>query len=115
MRNSTAVEVEAVASELMWRSRIRRSRIWSVSCSLVCSNSLKSNDIYGTIKAMFVNSFGWLCEKADSISIPVKALEQEKLTVSEAQGNVLSALFMIVIPVAVVLIGFVVWFRRRSR
>lgn len=72
-------------------------------------------DMYGTYKAMFVNSFGWLCDKEDSISIPAKALEQEYLTVNELQGNFLSVIFTIVIPVVIIAIGFVVWWRRRSR
>ncbi len=76
---------------------------------------IKDYDYYGTLEAMFVNSFAWMCDKAESISIPVKSFEQEMLTVSEAQGNIMSALFMIVIPVSVVAVGFVVWFRRRSK
>lgn len=85
--------------------------VWVASQMIVDAES----DIYGTLKAMFVNSFGWLSDKEDAISIPAKTLEQESLSVSEAQGNILSALFTIVIPVAAVGIGFVVWWRRRSK
>lgn len=75
----------------------------------------EGSDVYGTVEAMFKNTFGWMCDKAESISIPAKQLEQERLTVNEAQGNLLSVIFTIVIPVAVVGIGFVVFFRRRSK
>ena len=74
-----------------------------------------ASDIYGTLKGMFVNTFGWLCDKDDAISIPAKTIEQEALNVSEAQGNLLSIVFAIILPVASIAVGFVVWMRRRSR
>lgn len=75
----------------------------------------ESMDYYGTGKAMFVNTFGWVCEKQESIDIPAKVFEQSYLELTEAQGNFLSAVFTIVIPVFVIVLGFVVWFRRRSK
>ena len=74
-----------------------------------------ASDQYGTLKGMFVNTFGWLCDKDDAISIPAKTIEQETLTVSEVQGNLLSVVFTIILPVAAIGVGFVVWMRRRSR
>ncbi len=74
-----------------------------------------SSDIYGTLKGLFVNTFGWLCDKDDAISIPAKTIEQESLTISEAQGNLLSVVFTIILPIAAIGVGFVVWMRRRSK
>ncbi|MBR5322466.1 MAG: GldG family protein [Clostridia bacterium] len=74
-----------------------------------------SSDYYGTVKGMFVNTFGWLCDKAEAISIPAKTIEQEYLNVSEAQGNLLAVVFTIVLPLAAIATGFVVWLRRRSK
>ena len=85
--------------------------VWANTPSLVNEGL----DVYGTNSAMFVNSFGWLCEKQDAISIPVKNFEQTYLELTESQGNLLSAIFTIVLPLAVIVTGFVVWFRRRSR
>ena len=86
--------------------------VWITSPMIVDAAS----DIFGgTLKGMFVNTFGWLCDKDDAISIPAKTIEQETLTVSEAQGNLLSVVFTIILPVASIAVGFVVWMRRRSR
>ncbi len=85
--------------------------VWVTSPMIIDAGS----DIYGTLKGMFVNTFGWLCDKEDAISIPAKAIEQESLNVSEAQGNLLSIVFTIILPVASIAVGFVVWMRRRSR
>lgn len=85
--------------------------VWITSPMITDAGS----DIYGTLKGMFVNTFGWLCDKEDAISIPVKTIEQESLNVSEAQGNLLSIVFTIILPVASIAVGFVVWMRRRSR
>lgn len=75
----------------------------------------EQSDLYGTIKAMFVNSFAWMCDKEDSISIPVKALEQEMLDITSVQSIILSVVFAIIVPIASIVTGFVVWIRRRSR
>ena len=85
--------------------------VWVNSPMFVDSQS----DIYGTIKAMFINSFAWMCDMDDSISIPYKTIDEEFLSVTDAQGKILSAIFMIVIPVAIIGAGFAVWFRRRSK
>lgn len=73
--------------------------------------------IYATAanEAIFKNTFGSLCEKQEAISVPVKNYEQNVLELNEAQGNVLTTIFTIILPLTVVVIGFVIWFRRRSR
>ncbi len=85
--------------------------VWVASPMIVDTDS----DYFGTLKGMFVNTFGWLCDKEDAISIPAKTIEQEFLTVSSAQGNLLSVVFTIILPIAAIGVGFVVWIRRRSR
>lgn len=85
--------------------------VWINTPSLVDS----SLDFTGASTAMFVNSFGWMCEMEDSISVPVKSYEQSALQISESQSNLLMWIFTIIIPVAVIAVGGVVWYRRRSR
>ena len=72
-------------------------------------------DVYNTGGALFVNSFDWMCEKEDSISIPVKDFEYNNLELNEAQGNFLTIIFAIVLPLAAIVTGLVVWIRRRSK
>ena len=85
--------------------------IWVNSPMFVDAGS----DVYGTLKAMFINGFAWMCDMEDSISIPYKTIDEEYLTVTESQGKILSTVFMIVLPVAIIATGFVVWLRRRSK
>jgi len=69
----------------------------------------------GTNNAMVLNSFSWMIGDTESISIPTKAYENSYITLTETQSNILTTIFSIVIPVAVVAVGFVVWWRRRSK
>ena len=75
----------------------------------------ESMDYFGANSAMFLNAFSWMCEKEDSISIPAKQTENNTLSLTEAQGNIWTAIFAVIIPLAVVATGFSVWYRRRRK
>ena len=72
-------------------------------------------DYFGANSAMFTNSFSWMCGKTDSISIPVKEIESSTLSLTEAQGNIWTIMFAVILPLAIVVCGFVVWYRRRRK
>ncbi len=64
---------------------------------------------------MFMNSINWLVDQKDNLSIRAKDLSSQSLNItSQSQVLLLSALVVIVIPVTVMVIGFVVWYRRKN-
>jgi len=85
--------------------------IWVNSPALVN----ESLDYFGANSAMFLNSFNYMCGREESISIPAKQYENTSLSLTEAQSAIWTAIFAVILPVAVVVTGFVVWFRRRRK
>lgn len=63
---------------------------------------------------LFMNSLNWVFEREESISIRPKALGVQPLTITATQQKVYGALSMIIIPVACLIAGLVVWLRRRN-
>lgn len=62
-----------------------------------------------------MNSFNWLQDKKDSVSIRPKTLTAEKLMINVLQQLVLSGVVVILIPAVIMIIGITVWLRRRHR
>jgi len=69
----------------------------------------------GMEPSVFVNSFAWMCNIEDLITIPSKTDDISTLEINEAQSTLLTWVFAVIIPVATVGTGFVVWYRRRSK
>jgi ABC-2 type transport system permease protein len=63
---------------------------------------------------LFVNSLNWMCDHESTINISAKSLDVEYNTVSTAATNAWTGIFMIIIPLAVIIIGLFVWIRRRK-
>lgn len=57
---------------------------------------------------------GVLCDKKVSVSIATKSLSTEYLNVSSAAQSVWFALLVVLVPVAALSVGFVVWNKRRK-
>ena len=87
--------------------------VWVTTFSVLDS----SMDMYYGAKnsEFFINSIAWMCEIEEGVSIAAKDYESTYLTITEAQSKLLTAIFAIIIPLAVVATGFVVWYRRRVR
>ncbi|WP_099470051.1 GldG family protein [Konateibacter massiliensis] len=62
-----------------------------------------------------LNSFNWLTEHESGITIHSKSMDSAKLVLSAAQVNFWSFVAMILLPLAVVVTGIVVWLRRRKK
>ncbi|MBE6642810.1 MAG: hypothetical protein E7615_04085 [Ruminococcaceae bacterium] len=72
-------------------------------------------DVYGNYETLFLNSFGWLCDAEDVITVPTRELASGTLEINEAQSKILLAVFAVIIPVIFVGLGAGIWFRRRSK
>ena len=79
-----------------------------VNASFMESNSLNNGDYaLSAVHAMTGKSAG--------ISIVAKDLTQAKLSMTQAQANVLKNVVILFIPLAIIAIGIVIWVRRRNR
>ncbi len=64
---------------------------------------------------LFTNAMSTMAGKTESISIPVKSYQAEVVTVPMASSVRLVVLFMGIIPAASLVIGIVIWVRRKKR
>lgn len=64
---------------------------------------------------LFTNAMSTMAGKTESISIPVKSYQAEVVTVPMASSVRLAVLFMGIIPAASLVIGIVIWVRRKKR
>lgn len=83
------------------------------NASFMSSDAISATN--GTNLDFAVNSLNWLQDKKDSISIRPKDLTAPNLMMNDLQKIVLSGLVVILIPSIVMVIGIIVWFRRRHR
>ena len=86
--------------------------VWYSSPSIVD----ESTDQYvsGGNSAVFMASVGWMAENPVSLSILAKQLQVEALTLTAGQQTFWAATVTVILPIAVLAIGFAVWFRRRK-
>ena len=86
--------------------------VWYSSPSIVD----ESTDQYvsGGNSTVFMASVGWMAENPVSLSILAKQLQVEALTLTAAQQTFWAAAVTVILPVAVLGVGFAVWCRRRK-
>lgn len=85
--------------------------VWLASPVLLDGRSLS---YYSNI-SYFMAILTDLCEKESSVTINAKSLQIEALTVSEASANLWGIILIAVIPLIVLVSGFVIWNRRVKR
>lgn len=62
-----------------------------------------------------INALNKITGKSNGITIVAKSLDSATITISESQTAVLTSIFVFVIPAVIVIIGIVVFVRRRNR
>ncbi len=87
--------------------------VWVTSAELL-TDSVNAM-VSGANSDLFMNSLGWMCDQAETISIRAKSLDEEGLTLTQAQGSFWSAVMIGVIPGALLLAGMVIVVRRKRR
>jgi ABC-type uncharacterized transport system involved in gliding motility auxiliary subunit len=75
-----------------------------------------SNQFSGTFGNLdlALNTFGWLAEQENKISIHPKEEENRILTLTNVSASFILYLTVFIIPLGALFAGFMVWFRRRS-
>ncbi|MCL1829757.1 MAG: GldG family protein, partial [Oscillospiraceae bacterium] len=87
--------------------------VWYSSGSMMSETA--DSIVAGANQDIFINSVGWLCQKESAISIHSKSLDTAHLRVSSAAVNQLGLLFIGVIPLVFIIMGIVVFIRRRRK
>jgi ABC-type uncharacterized transport system involved in gliding motility auxiliary subunit len=62
---------------------------------------------------LFLNTVSWLAQDENFISIRPKNPEDRRLTMTEAQGRLVSYVMLLLLPVGVLVTGISVWAKRR--
>jgi ABC-type uncharacterized transport system involved in gliding motility auxiliary subunit len=63
---------------------------------------------------LFLNTISWLAQDESFISIRPKNPEDRRLTMTEAQGRLVSYVMLLFLPVGVLVAGVSVWMKRRK-
>ncbi|MCD8010394.1 MAG: GldG family protein [Lachnospiraceae bacterium] len=85
-----------------------------ISSEYILDDSILSSFSVGNAD-LFLNSVSWMCEHESTISISSKDITEASLVVSSSAGAILRAVTMVILPVGLLLIGVVVWIRRRKK
>ena len=62
-----------------------------------------------------VNMFNYISGKTDGVTITSKSFSNVGFDMNQSNANVLAIILCIVIPVVVIVLGIVIWVRRRHR
>ncbi len=102
----------AVASEFdLTDGSNKKARLVVYGNSLFFSNQFAST--LGN-SDLALNTFGWMAEQENKISIHPKEEDERILNISNVSNMMIIVVGIILIPLAALIAGFVVWFRRRS-
>ena len=67
----------------------------------------------GANSDLFINAIAWMCNDEDAITIHAKTISTNYLSLNGTQTNRLTVLFLVVMPLSVLIVGIIVWFRRK--
>lgn len=81
------------------------------SVNLLDANAYSS----GANLDLFMNSVNYLVDKKESLYIRSKSLAIEPLTLNAIQALTISGIAVIVIPLTILVVGIVIWFRRKNK
>ncbi len=64
---------------------------------------------------LFYNITNWLLEQPDRISIAPKEIQVTRVFLTPLQTNLIRGFVLVVLPASILILGGVIWFRRRAR
>lgn len=81
---------------------------------LVCGSSrLYDNQIINTNKALLINSVFWMGRIDESTEFTSAVITNAPMMTSQNHHNILQFIFVIIIPFAIIVVGLLVWLKRR--
>ena len=84
------------------------------SCSQLFTDSA-SQMVGGSNQQLLINMLSSFGGHEVNVSIPVKSFEVSYLTLSQSDIVLLTLVTTILLPVACLILGFVIWFKRRRK
>lgn len=103
----------AVAAEHAIDEETVSHGVW-ISCPMILDESTNAQ-ISGGNMDFFLNAINWMCEQEDRISIRVKSLAYETLTITRSVATAMAIAVVAVIPLSFLAVGIIIWFRRRRK
>lgn len=97
------------ASTLALSDNVEAKFTWYTSPNIMTSSMAKGN------LELFCATLNWMCDKETSISIIGREISASMLTVTSGSATLWSNMIIVVIPLSVLIIGFVIWWRRRRK
>ncbi len=92
----------------------RATRIVAYATQTFTDDSLVSSNQYGN-RSMLLKSLEYLSgENASTLAIPTRSLDQQHVSLNKQMIVFYTVLLVVIVPLAFVVIGFVIWFRRRK-
>lgn len=73
------------------------------------------NAVSGNNRTLFTNIMSTIASHDVSVSVPVKSYDYDNLTASTKDVVLFETIVVILIPLALIITGFVVWFKRRKK
>lgn len=71
--------------------------------------------VSGANQMLFTNTISGFSSREGSVSIPVKSYEVSTLVIKQSDMILLAVITTLVLPLGSLILGFVIWFRRRKR
>ncbi|MGN0772523.1 MAG: GldG family protein [Candidatus Ventricola sp.] len=87
--------------------------VWIASARLMQDNV--NAMVSGGNSDLFMNSVNWMCDQQETISIRAKSMDEQGLTITQAQSSFWSIVLLGVIPGAILVLGVVIVMRRKRR
>ena len=87
--------------------------VWIASARLMEDNV--NAMVSGGNSDLFMNSLDWMCDQQETISIRSKSMDEQGLTLTQAQSSFWSIVLLGVIPGAILMVGIVIVMRRKRR
>ena len=111
---SSASQTEAETETETEAENQKETRLVVLASSQFLSTSADSVVSGGNTKFL-TTALSWMCGQSSSISIPSKSMELSYLTLTSANANLWSILTIAVLPAAFLIIGGVIWLKRRKK
>lgn len=92
---------------------VKGSFVWYSSYAI--TDDQMDSYVSGSNSSLFLKTLGTLCDKKASVSIAAKAMNNDTLVLSEGSINMWSTLLTVIVPLIIVVGGFLIWNSRRKR
>ncbi len=91
----------------------KASIVWFSTSNMMLDEA--NSAVSGANTDIVINALGWMCGHESSISIHTKSLDGEKLTIPSVVVTRLSLILVVILPLACIAAGIIVWARRKRK